>query len=97
MRTLDKVDEFRVEASGALFTKQQAIAITLRLLEMESENPSNTAEETQILQSALHKINFNYLDSTATQTDTMLDTLGVARLSADQIIAAIDNVIFEVK
>lgn len=35
MRTLKKLDEFRTEAGNALFTKSQAVAVTLRLLEME--------------------------------------------------------------
>ena len=35
MRTLTHLDEFRREAQNALFTKQQAISVTLRLLELD--------------------------------------------------------------
>ena len=31
MNNLKKLDEFRTEASGALFNKSQAVAVTLRL------------------------------------------------------------------
>ena len=39
MRTLNKVIEFQQEASNALFTKAQALAITMQLLELERRQP----------------------------------------------------------
>lgn len=97
MRSLNKIDEFRREAGNALFTKQQAVAVTLRLLEMESNDPNNTQQETEILNAAMRKINFTYLDATHTQTDALLDSLSVARLTANDIIEAINLIIFEQK
>ena len=41
MRTFHKIDEFRTEAANALFTKQQAISVTMRLLELELADPQN--------------------------------------------------------
>ena len=95
MRTLYKVDEFRTEGSKAIFTKQQAVAVTLQLLKAEADFPDNTPEETRILNDAMKKINFQYLDYTSSETDTMLDTLNVARFTTEDILSAIDNVVFE--
>lgn len=95
MRTLEKVNEFRNEAKYAMFTKQQAIAVTMHLLEAERRNPKNREEDLRILTNAVQKITFRYLDATETETDTLLDSLGVARFSAEDIIAAIDTVIFD--
>ena len=47
MRTFHKIDEFRTEAANALFTKQQAISVTMRLLELELADPQNSEEEKQ--------------------------------------------------
>ena len=44
MRTLNKVIEFQQEASNALFTKAQALAITMQLLELERRQPENTPQ-----------------------------------------------------
>ncbi|MFQ9873131.1 MAG: hypothetical protein ACLRVT_09145 [Oscillospiraceae bacterium] len=49
MRTLTHLDEFRREAQNALFTKQQAISVTLRLLELEKNSQENTDQESAIL------------------------------------------------
>ena len=51
MRTLNKVIEFQQEASNALFTKAQALAITMQLLELERRQPENTPEEAAVLDS----------------------------------------------
>lgn len=96
MRTLERIEEFKREADGALFTKQQAIAVTLRLLEAELADPDNGPEDKTILEAAVRNINFNYLDSHATDTDAMLDNLGVARFTAVHIAEAIHNVLFDV-
>ena len=46
MRTLNKVIEFQQEASNALFTKAQALAITMQLLETGAPTAGkNTPEE----------------------------------------------------
>lgn len=95
MRTLEKVNEFRNEAKYAMFTKQQAIAVTMNLLEAERRNPKNSEEDLRILNDAMQKITFRYLDATETETDVLLDSLGVARLSAEDIISAIHTVIFD--
>lgn len=97
MRTLQKVDEFRREADKALFTKQQAVAVTMNLLEAERKNADNSEEETRILTDAMQKIAFRYLDATESETDALLDSLGVARLTSEDIIGAIDAVLFDCK
>ena len=71
MRTLNKVIEFQQEASNALFTKAQALAITMQLLELERRQPENTPEEAAVLENAMKNLNFRYLDTTETQTDQM--------------------------
>ena len=76
MRTLTHLDEFRREAQNALFTKQQAISVTLRLLELAE---------------------FRYIDQTKTETDRMLDECGVARITAQDIIEAINALLFDVQ
>lgn len=95
MRILEAVDEFRREAGQALFTKQQAIAVTMSLLDTERKNPDNTEEETRILTDAMNKITFRYLDATESGTDALLDQLNVARLTSENIIAAIEAVLFD--
>ena len=77
------------------YTKQQAIAVTMNLLEAERRNPKNSEEDLRILNDAMQKITFRYLDATETETDALLDSLSVARLSVEDIIAAIDAVIFD--
>ena len=84
MRNLDRVEEFRREAKNAMFTKQQAIAVTLNLLDAERCSEKNSEEEMQLLTEAMQKISFRYLDS-----------LSVARLTVEDIAAAIDAVLFE--
>lgn len=95
MRTLEAVDEFRREAGQALFTKQQAVAVTMNLLDTERKNPDNTEEETRILTDAMNKITFRYLDATESGTDALLDQLNVARLTSENIIEAIEAVLFD--
>jgi hypothetical protein len=94
MRTLKKLDEFRSEAGNALFTKSQAVAVTLRLLEMEM-NACETSEESEVFANALKIAHVGYLDSTNTETDSMLDNLGVARITADQIVSAVQSIVFD--
>lgn len=93
MLKLNKVDEFRREAANALFTKQQALAITLQLLKREADDAD---EETKaVLNKAIEKINVSYLDDTSTETDVLLDTFNVARLNSADILNAINVIIFE--
>ena len=94
MKTLKKLDEFRTEASGALFTKSQAIAVTLRLLEMEM-NDCETPEETEVFANALKIAHVGYLDNTSTDTDALLDSLGVARITAEQVVSAVQSILFD--
>ena len=95
MKTLKVIDEFRVEAKDALFTKQQAVSITLRLLQAELSEAQGHDQE--VLSKALQNITFRYLDDTATRIDEILDEVGVARFTSQQIINAIQNVIFDVE
>lgn len=97
MRTLNKVIEFQQEASNALFTKAQALAIMMQLLELERRQPENTPEEAAVLENAMKNLNFRYLDTTETQTDQMLDSLGVARLTTAEIAQAIEAVVFDME
>lgn len=97
MRNLDFVEEFRREAQHALFTKKQAVAVTMRLLETELNSGSNTEEERKILEGAMQRIDFHYLDTTSSRTDEILDAADVARISAENIADAIDVVVFETK
>ena len=94
MRTLNKVDEFQKEASNALFTRSQAVAVTLRLLEMEM-NDSGTAEEEEVFANALRIAHVGYLDATNTETDALLDSMGVARITADDIVNAVKSILFD--
>lgn len=95
MRKLKKVDEFRTEASNAIFTKQQALAVAFKLFELELADPANSEEDTRILSEAMKRVSFYYFDSTTTQTDAILDSIGVARMTSEDIINAINILIFE--
>lgn len=97
MRSLPYIDEFKAEAADAVFTKQQAIAATLQLLQKEQANPANTDEETALFTNAMQKAEFRYIDSTVTDTDRMLDGLGVARFTTQSIVDALDALLFDVK
>ena len=91
---LKKVEEFQREASNALFTRSQAIAVTLRLLEMEM-NDSDSAEEAEALANAMRIAHIGYLDATNTETDALLDSMGVARITAEDIVKAISAIVFD--
>lgn len=97
MRKLEKVDEFRQEAKCAVFTRQQAMAITLQLLQRELKNEENTKEDVRVLSNAIQSISIKYLDNTQTETDTLLDSFNVARLTADDILKAIEDIMFDVQ
>ena len=96
MRALEFVDEFRREAANALLTRQQAMAITLQLLTRELKEGENTPEEVEQLEKAIQKIDLRYLDATATQTDLLLDSFNVARFTTEDVLKAIDNIMFDV-
>lgn len=95
MRTMRYVDEFRNEAVNAVFTKQQAISVTLQLLTMEMNEEGNTQEETELFRKALERAEFRYIDATRTQTDKMLDAIGVARFTTEDIVNAIQMIVFD--
>ena len=95
MKNITVFNEFRTEAKDALFTKQQAVAVTLRLLQTALSEANE--DDKKVVSKALETISFSYLDSTATRIDDMLDEVGVARFTFEQIIEAINNVIFDVK
>lgn len=94
MRALKKVEEFQKEASNALFTRSQAVAVTLRLLEMEM-NESDTAEEAEVFANAMRIAHVSYLDATNTEIDSLLDGMGVARITAEDIIKAVNAIVFD--
>ena len=79
------------------FHQAQALAITMQLLELERRQPENTPEEAAVLENAMKNLNFRYLDTTETQTDQMLDSLGVARLTTSEIAQAIEAVVFDME
>lgn len=97
MRKLNIVDEFRVEAATSIFNKAQALAITVRLLQMELASDVNGAEDKQILSDMLSRFSFEYLDRNHTTIDVVLDDAGVARLTSEDILSAIEAVRFDVE
>ncbi|MEG0691535.1 MAG: hypothetical protein RR444_00440 [Oscillospiraceae bacterium] len=97
MRKLQIVDEFRQEAATSLFTKTQAMAITIRLLQLELAEPENTPDEIRVLAAALQRFDFRYLDANTTKIDAILDSANVARLKSTDILSAIDTILFDVK
>lgn len=97
MRKLKIVDEFRVEAANSLFNKAQAMAITVRLLQMELASAENSAEDKQTLSNMLSRFSFEYLDRNHSVIDVVLDDAGVARLTCEDILKAVDAVRFDVE
>ncbi len=95
MRTMKYVDEFRKEAANAVFTKQQAVSVTLQLLTLEMNEPGNSEEETELFRKALERAEFRYIDATKTQTDKMLDAIGVARFTTEDLVNAIEMIVFD--
>ena len=95
MRTMKHVDEFRSEAANAVFTKQQAVSVTLQLLTLEMNEADNGEEETELFRKALERAEFRYIDATKTQTDKMLDAIGVARFTTEDIVNAIEMIVFD--
>lgn len=96
MRQLKVIDEFRLEAKNALFTRQQAMAAAIQLLRRELAEGDNSPEDTDTLKKAIQKMGLRYLDETETQTDVMLEALGVPRLTTDDILKAVNDVLFDV-
>lgn len=97
MRKLNIVDEFRTEAAKSLFTKTQAMAISIRLLQLELAEGSNSQTDTRVLSDMLKRFDFHYLDENPTQTDNILDNANVARLTCEDILKAIELVRFDVE
>lgn len=97
MRKLNIVDEFRTEAATSLFTKTQAMAITIRLLQLELANDANAESDVRVLSDMLKRFDFHYLDETPTEIDVILDNANVARLSSEDILNAIELVRFDVE
>ncbi len=97
MNNLPFIDEFKKEAANAMFTKQQAVAATLQLLTAECTKAENSQNDVKIFKAAIEKAEFKYIDSTTTGTDAMLDSLGVARFTAEEIVNAINALLFDVK
>ena len=90
MRTLNSVSEFQTEAANAVFTKQQAISATLQLLTKEWNDPGNTPVE-----NAIQRAEFRYIDATKSETDRKLDAIGVARFTTQDIVNAIQAIVFD--
>ena len=73
MRSLNAINEFKREAPDAIFTKEQALQITLKLLTKELNDPANSDNETAVLKRAVEHFTFQHLDATATETDAMFE------------------------
>ena len=97
MRKLQIVDEFRQEAATSLFTKTQAMAITIRLLQLELGEPANTQDDIRVLSTALQRFDFRYLDANTSKVDEILDAANVSRLKSTDILSAIESILFDVK
>lgn len=95
MRPLPIIEEFKREARNAIFTKEQAMQISLKLLTKELQSPDNTDEEKAVLQKAIEYFSIRYLDETQTETDAMLDAFNVARLTTDDIAEGLKVVLFD--
>ncbi|MGI5856122.1 MAG: hypothetical protein ACOX64_06640 [Candidatus Merdivicinus sp.] len=95
MRSLNAINEFKREAPNAIFTKEQALQITLKLLSKELNDPTNSDNETAVLKRAVEHFTFQHLDATATETDAMLDAFNVARITTSDIVEGIKAVLFE--
>ena len=95
MRSLKKIEEFRREASNALFTKEQAIVVATKLFELELSQPDLGENDRNVLENALSRISLRYFDTTETETDAILDAAGVARLTVNDIADAMDVMLFE--
>ena len=94
MRTLESITEFKQEAANAVFTKQQAVAVTLQLLQKALANPNNS-DYAQTIQNAIDKAEFRYIDATKTGTDQMLDSISVARFTTQNIVDGINALLFD--
>lgn len=95
MRSLNAINEFKQEAPNAIFTKEQALQITLKLLTKELNNPANTENESAVLKRAIEYFTFRHLDATETETDALLDSFNVARITTADIVEGIKTVLFE--
>ncbi|HIT08279.1 MAG TPA: hypothetical protein IAB55_04240 [Candidatus Merdivicinus faecavium] len=96
MLNLAALDELIREAPHALYTREQAVQVSLMLLKTEL-NRAGSANEADILRRAIDQFtrNFRYLDPNQSETDRMLDSLGVARLRTEDIVEAIKAVLFD--
>ncbi|MGI5894921.1 MAG: hypothetical protein ACOX6P_10060 [Candidatus Merdivicinus sp.] len=94
MRSLSILDEFKKEAPNAIFTKEQAMQISLKLLKKELDR-TTSEEDAAVIRKAIEYFSFSYLDATETETDAMLDAFNVARLTTSDIVEAIQVVLFE--
>ncbi len=96
MMTLQSLDELIREAPHALYTREQAVQVSIMLLRKEL-NRAGSINEAEILRRAINQFtrNFRYLDSTASETDQMLDSLEVPRLRTEDIVEAIKAVLFD--
>ena len=94
MKTFKMLDEFKTEAQNALFTRAQASAVTSALLEKCKAEAATADDAAQIDRAAAAAMNY-YLDPTQSETDALLDSLGVARISAEDIVHAIEMLLFD--
>ena len=61
----------------------------MQLLTKEWNDPGNTPEEKSVLENAIQRAEFRYIDATKSETDRMLDAIGVARFTTQDIVNAI--------
>jgi len=96
MQGLKRIDEFKAEAGDALFTKQQAIAVVENLFELEIMDAAEDLEKVAVLTEAVKRISIHYFDPTTSSTDSILDDVGVARITVSDIVEAMDAILFDV-
>ena len=61
----------------------------------EWNDPGNTPEEKSVLENAIQRAEFRYIDATKSETDRMLDAIGVARFTTQDIVNAIQAIVFD--
>lgn len=94
MKTFKALDEFKTEAAGAMFTKAQALAVTEALFRRGLEDITDPDDAAQIKKAQAASPAF-YLDPTASATDALLDSVGVARFTAEDIVKAAEMLLFD--
>ena len=94
MRILYCIDELKAEASCAVFTRHQALALSTKLLQEELLNSQNTNQDREILKAAIKRLP-SLFDAATTKTDLLLDSLNIAHLITNDIILILQAAVHE--